>query len=131
MTKDLDPFGPARPPEPSAELRDRVLAVARVSTPLTERQVGIVDRLWESHRVRWGWAFLVFLLVLGHVAISRESPHTSVWVAETPLPEPGTSDPMLADLETPWLGLRPQKPQLSVIDLILDPGAASPGGEKP
>jgi hypothetical protein len=57
MTKDLeDLFGGALPPAPSSALRERVLSIARSVSPETKRDVGIVDRMWESRGVRWGWA---------------------------------------------------------------------------
>lgn len=70
MKKDRDDWiASARPPVPSIELRERVLAAARVVAPRPER--GLVDRAWESRGVRWAWALLVSALLAGHAVVSK------------------------------------------------------------
>jgi hypothetical protein len=99
MNKDVDDWiGAARPPAPSAALRERVLAVARATAV---QEAGVVDRIWESRRVRWGWALVVLILLLGHVVLS------------------GSHGPD-RDVPSP----RAQASRLRMIDVILDPSVA-------
>jgi hypothetical protein len=134
MTKDLeDLFGGALPPAPSSALRERVLSIARSVSPETKRDVGIVDRMWESRGVRWGWAVLVSALLPGHVAVSGTSGDgpSAASIAGEPETTSGNDEAAFAALEIPWLRPRPAKPRSWMIDAMVDPSVVSPGGEEP
>jgi hypothetical protein len=133
MTKDGDDlFGAALPPAPSAALRERVLSAARAEAPRTEG--GLVDRIWESRGVRWGWALCVSALLLGHVAMSdRGGPNLRTSSAAlSASPEAGSDEAAFSAGELHWLKPRVQERRLRVIDAMLDPTrAASVLGEEP
>lgn len=69
-----------RPPSPDEGLRDRVLRAARAAGGAARdgehdgAGLTLVDRLWESRRLRLGWAVLCAALVAGHAALSPPDP---------------------------------------------------------
>jgi hypothetical protein len=135
MKKDADDWlEGARPPAPSAALRERVLAAARAASPRSTRKAGVVDRVWESRGVRWAWVFLVSALLLGHVVVSRRS-GPGLPVASAPrrsTREIGSDEEALSAYEAPWLRPHAHASRLRVIDVMFDPSVAgSLSGEAP
>jgi hypothetical protein len=128
MTTDdpRDLFGAARPPAPPAALRERVLSAARAVPRRVEAGVGIVDGIWESRTVRWGWALLVSALLLGHVVVSDRNAHAPsvASVEEGQEAEPRNDEASFAALEIPWVRPRIQARHTRMIDAILDPSLA-------
>jgi hypothetical protein len=127
MRKDADDWvGTARPPAPAAALRERVLAAARAVWPRSAREVGVVDRIWESRGVRWAWVLLVSALLLGHVVVSgpgkQDLPVASA--ARRSTPEFGSDEMAPPVFGLPWAKPRPEASRLRLIDVMLDPGVA-------
>ena len=69
------PFDGFRPPSPPEELRGRVLGAVRATT--TEEAAALVDRIWESSRVRLAVGTLFLMrLVLNFLIPLQTGPRT-------------------------------------------------------
>jgi hypothetical protein len=79
MTIEADPCVDLAPPEPSPELRARILVAARRAMAGRGEIADPWIRIWRSRPVRLGWAAILVALVLGHVLVG---------VAERSVPAP-------------------------------------------
>lgn len=76
------PFSGLAPPDPPAELRGRVLALAREA--LAEPAAPDVwTRIWESRPLRIAWAVAAALLVLANVGVSVRRPSSAAVVSRS------------------------------------------------
>jgi hypothetical protein len=116
-----------RPPSPDEGLRDRVLQAARAAVAAARdgqhdgAGLTLVDRLWESRRLRLGWAVLCAALVAGHAALSSPDPPVAapLAAAESTPEELGISRELLSQAQLERLrqqGPGPDRPRLMEIE---------------
>ncbi len=79
---DEFPFTGLAPPGPPAEMREKVLAVAREALA-REAVPDVWTRIWESRPLRLAWAAAAALLVMANVGISMRRPPGGVVVSRT------------------------------------------------
>jgi hypothetical protein len=79
---DEFPFAGLTPPDPPAEMREKVLAVARRALA-REAVPDVWTRIWESRPLRIAWAVAAVLLVIANVGISMRRPSGRAVVSRT------------------------------------------------
>jgi hypothetical protein len=76
---------------PPASLRARVLAAAATAARGGSGAGHWIDRAWQSAFVRWGWAVVLLLTLLGQLAVDRAAERTELANRRVFGPPPATA----------------------------------------